>query len=382
LLRAGWKVGRYSSPHIESVTERVNILGRPVNADELARALMRVLDCHEAAKQRDTPGADATWFDVITAAVFLIFDEAHLDWAVIEVGIVGRLDSTNVVDAEVAVVTNIELEYTEVLGMAREAIAYEKVGILKPGAALATMLPKSDAAGRVLDDRANQLSCLVLRPDGAMDTISGENVALAGIVFDHLGRLGEVAPGDQRQGEAVGSWLLDRNTVDKARLPGRMEQATTAGRDATSRAIEVVFDGAHVPFNLAAVMRDLNRQPEFEGPCVAIVALASDKDAAGFLSVLSGYAESVIFTEVSTSGRSSSAKDLQAMAASAGINSEAEPDPQRAFDRAVALASKSEAWMLVTGSLYLVGTLRRRADMTFDSEVSQMSPRSSENSPC
>lgn len=85
-----------------------------------------------------------------------------------------------------------------------------------------------------------------------------------------------------------------------------------------SRAIEVVFDGAHVPFNLAAVMRDLNRQPEFKGPCVAIVALASDKDAAGFLSVLSGHAATIIFTELSTSGRSNSAKDLQAIAASGG----------------------------------------------------------------
>ena len=100
----------------------------------------QALDAYEAARAAGTPAANATWFDLLTAAAFLIFREASVEWAVIEVGLGGRLDSTNIVDGEIAVVTNIELEHTEILGKTRAAIAGEKVGILKPGAVLITTL--------------------------------------------------------------------------------------------------------------------------------------------------------------------------------------------------------------------------------------------------
>ena len=362
LLRAGLRVGRYSSPHVEHVTERVSLLGQPTAEAKLARALLQTLDEYEAAKQAETPASDATWFDILTAAAFLMFKEAKLDWAVVEVGIGGRLDSTNVVNAEIAIVTNIELEHTEILGSSREAIATEKAGILKPGAALATTLAADDAAGRALQERANQLGCPVLRANFAADaTIEERNVDLVGLALDYLGGRGVNARPDQGVETSVGAWLLDGATRIRARLPGRLERREIYGfGDApdASRAMPVVFDGAHIPFNLAAVIRDLNRQPDLRGPCVAIVALAGDKDAAGLLLELSRRAAVAVFTESPVAGRGRSAVDLAELATSLGIASETEPDPRRAFERGVQLASDAGAWVLVTGSLYLVGALR------------------------
>jgi dihydrofolate synthase/folylpolyglutamate synthase len=363
LSRAGWRLGRYASPHVEHVTERVSILGRAADETELAAALTRTLDAYETAKRAETPGGDATWFDVLTAAAFLVFKKSRLDWAVVEVGLGGRLDSTNVVNAEIAIVTNIELEHTEVLGDSREAIAREKVGILKPGATLATTLAADDAAGYVLQERAEQLGCPVLRTKLALDaTIADRNAELAGVVLDHLGRKGLLTCSSIGGADtAIGSWLLDGATRTNARLPGRMERFNIGNfgeARSTRQKIPVVLDGAHIPFNLAAVMRDLTRQPDLNGPCVAIVALAADKDAAGFLAVLSRHAADVIFTELPVSGRSHSAAHLNALAISLGMRSEAESDPKRAFERGVELAAKAGAWALVTGSLYLVGVLR------------------------
>jgi len=362
LLRAGWRVGRYASPHVDRVNERISVLGREVEDDALAKAVMQVLDSYESAKQAETAGEDATWFDVITAAAFVVFRDAGLNWVVVEVGLGGRLDSTNVVFGEVAVVTNIGLEHTEILGITREAIAREKVGILKPGAMLATTLAAGDAAGQVLQQRTDELGCGVLRTDLSDDaTIAATNIALAGLVFDHLGRQGESAREGSEKGTPIGAWLLEQAVVDKARLPGRMERfdfAIPPGSAEGRQTLPVIMDGAHVPFNIEAVLRDITRSSAISGECVAIVALASDKDAPGFLDVLSRYVAHAIFTEASGSGRAHAANELEALGKSMGMACEAEPDPHRALDLAVAKAAGCGGWILVTGSLYLVGALR------------------------
>ena len=163
LVRAALKVGRDGSPHVEHVTERVSLQGDDVDEATLARALTRALDAYEAARQEQSAAAEATWFDLLTSAAFLIFRDAGVDWAVVEVGLGGRLNSTNIVFGEVAVVTNIELEHTEILGRTRAAIAGEKVGILKQGGVLVTTLPPGDEAGRVLHARADAFGSVVAR---------------------------------------------------------------------------------------------------------------------------------------------------------------------------------------------------------------------------
>ena len=282
LVRAGLRVGRYASPHVERLTERVSLDGREVEDPPLARALNRALDAYEAARRAGSPAANATWFDLLTAAAFVIFAETRREWVVVEVGLGGRLDSTNIVNGEIAIVTNIELEHTEILGKTRAKIAREKVGVLKPGAMLITALDTHDEAGRVLQARADELGAPVTRPPlSAAATIEDMNVALAAAVLGELRRKGVSG----RSGEPVGAALLDGDTRAAARLPGRMERFDDKFG---SRRLPVVMDGAHVPFNIGAVLRDLALTPDLSGPCVAIVALAADKDAAGFVGELAG----------------------------------------------------------------------------------------------
>jgi dihydrofolate synthase / folylpolyglutamate synthase len=354
LLRAGLRAGRYASPHVVDVTERFSLGGRPVAERNLSIALADALDAYEAARADGGAARDATWFDLLTAASFLLFQRFAVEWAVVEVGIGGRFDSTNVVSGEIAVVTNIGLEHTEILGKTREAIAADKIGILKPGARLVTTLGPDDAAGRVLHEAALRLGCPVHPARSSAEaTIEEANVALAGLALDQFGELGGGTP--------IGAWLLDPATRDAARLPGRMERREIA-HDGVR--VPVVFDGAHVPFNLAAVLRDCARQPGLGTSCVAVVALAHDKDAIGFLTELARAARFVVFTQSPVASRSRATGELSAIAASLGLASEVEEDSARAFQRAVEFAARSGAWLLVTGSLYLVGALRGSANET------------------
>jgi len=354
LVRAGVRVGRYASPHVERLTERVSLDGREIDELTLSRALDRALDAYEAARKAATPAANATWFDLLTAAAFVIFAETKREWAVVEVGLGGRLDSTNIVDGEIAIVTNIELEHTEILGKTRAAIAREKVGVLKPRAVLITSLDPHDEAGRVLQARADELGSPVIRPPvDAAATIEDANVALAGAALDQLGEMGVRAPA--LGGPSVGAWLIDAETRAAARLPGRMERFDI---DLGSRRVPVVLDGAHVPFNIRAVLRDLALTADLAGRCVAIVALAGDKDAQGIVAELGKRASAIIFTDLPGSSRGRSPAELQALAASLGLTSEAEPEAKLALKRGLELATRAGAWLIVTGSLYLIGALR------------------------
>ena len=161
------------------------------------------------------------------------------------------------------------------------------------------------------------------------------------------------APGPRRA--PVGAWLIDAETRAAARLPGRMERFDVG---IGPRRLPVVMDGAHVPFNIAAVLRDLALAPDLSGPCVAIVALAADKDAQGFVAELARRASTMLFTDLPGSSRGRPPAELQALAHSLGLTSEVEPDAKRALKRGLELAAQANAWLLVTGSLYLVGALR------------------------
>jgi dihydrofolate synthase/folylpolyglutamate synthase len=352
LAHAGLRVGRYASPHVERVTERVSVQGHDVDEPTLAPALNRALDAYEAARTAGTPAADATWFDLLTAAAFIIFAETQREWAVIEVGLGGRLDSTNIIDGEIAIVTNIALEHTEILGNTRAAIAGEKVGILKPGAVLVTTLGADDEAGHVLQTRADELGARVKRTRLDVSApIEQINLALAAAVLGELRRKGVSG----RTGVPVGAALLDSETRAAARLPGRMERFDV---EMSSRRLPVVMDGAHVPFNIGAVLRDLALDPDLSGSCVAVVALAADKDAQGFVAELAGRASTIVFTDVPGSSRGRSPIELKALAESLGLVSEVKSDAKRALKRGLELARHANAWLLVTGSLYLIGALR------------------------
>ncbi|MGR9343767.1 bifunctional folylpolyglutamate synthase/dihydrofolate synthase [Rhizobium leguminosarum] len=357
LARAGFSVGRYASPHVMHITERVSIDGRPVGEERLADALGAALSAFKDPRREATGGQGATWFDILTVSALLIFRSERVEWAVLETGLGGRWDSTNIVQSDVAVITNIDLEHTEILGKTRAAIAFEKAGIIKHGAAVVTLLPEADEAGAVVSARAAELGCAVRRPTVPADaTIEQRNVALAGTVLDVLGKMGVMTKGASAMSEPLGEQLLDPSTIESARLPGRLEKLAVVTSHGDNAKVNVVLDGAHVPFNLAAVLSDLSQEEKYRAPCIAVMSIADDKDAAGLLSTMVRHDISIIFTTVGA--RSRSPEQLKTIADTLGLLSIVMLDPLEAYQEALAGATESGAWVLVTGSLYLVGIIR------------------------
>ncbi|MBA8835616.1 MULTISPECIES: bifunctional folylpolyglutamate synthase/dihydrofolate synthase [Rhizobium] len=357
LARAGFSVGRYASPHVMHITERVSIDGRPVGEARLADALGAALSAFKDARREATDGQGATWFDILTVSALLIFSMERVEWAVLETGLGGRWDSTNIVQSDVAVITNIDLEHTEILGKTRAAIAFEKAGIIKRGAAVVTLLPEADEAGAVVSARAAELGCALRRPTVPADaTIEQRNVAVAGTVLDVLGKMGVMTKGASAMSEPLGEQLLDPSTIATARLPGRLEKLAVVTSHGDNAKVNVVLDGAHVPFNLAAVLSDLSQEEKYRAPCIAVMSIAEDKDAAGLLSTMTRHDISIIFTTVGA--RSRSPEQLKTIADTLGLLSIVMLDPLEAYQEALAGATESGAWVLVTGSLYLVGIIR------------------------
>ena len=205
---------------------------------------------------------------------------------------------------------------------------------------LITTLGEDDEAGRVVQARADELGSRVKRTRLAVSApIEQINLALAAAVLGELRRKGVSG----RFGEPVGAALLDGETRLAARLPGRMERFDV---EIGPRRLPVIMDGAHVPFNIGAVLRDLALTPDLSGPCVAIVALAADKDAEGFVAELRGRASTIVLTDVPGSSRGRSPGELHALASSLGLASEVEPDPKRALKRGLELARQANAWLL------------------------------------
>ena len=209
LGRAGLKVGVFGSPHVERINARIRIDGEPLGDEPLAAALAASLRLVEEAERAGTDGAEASWFDIVTLAGLWAFREAGVDWAVLEVGLGGRLDSTNVIEApEVAVVTTIALEHTAILGDTLAAIAREKGGIVKPGSPLVTGTPPGGEAHGVLAEIAERLGVehVVAWSEGDR-TFEEANVRVARAALDLLGR---GVPG-------LGGALLTQEAIDRRR---------------------------------------------------------------------------------------------------------------------------------------------------------------------
>ncbi len=343
LKSAGHSTAFYSSPHVERVTERVRIDGAEADDDAFAASIERSLDATAGA----TEGAEAaTYFDVLTAAAFDLFERQSVDWGVIECGLGGRLDSTNAIASEVAVITNVDLEHTETLGSTRAAIAREKVGILKPGTALVTGIAPDDAeVWPVLEEAARTRDAELIAVDLAGKTLLESNLALAQAVLDTLGKRGfETATGEELSGTLLGLSLAERNA-----LPGRMEDFSRSGR-------RIVLDGAHVAPSVKRVLDETADDSSLRGKPVCVIALRTDKDQVGVLKTLLGRVDRVVCTSMD-SAPFCSASELEAIAKGIGLTASAVDDPAEALTTALDFV-QSDGWVLAIGSLYLAGALR------------------------
>ncbi|MDF1501507.1 folylpolyglutamate synthase/dihydrofolate synthase family protein [Roseisolibacter sp. H3M3-2] len=352
LLRAGGhRVARFTSPHLVDFRERIVVGGAPIAEAEV-----------EAWVARWLPTADAlgaTFFEITTALAFDHFARAGADVAVVETGLGGRLDSTNVVRPLVAGVTAIGLDHTDLLGDTREAIAAEKGGIFKAGAAAVVGEP-DPAIRAALAAQARAAGAGPVRVVAEECTVSDVALTAGGTAFAldaPFGRARLVTPllgAYQAHNAATALTMLDAAgdpwwmPID--RVAAALGEVRLAGR--FQRVGRWLFDVAHNPDGARVLGQTLGALAP-ERPVVALVTVLSDKDWRGMLRALAPAVDHLVLSVAPTAppGRVWPLAAAAAFAAEQGWDAVAEPD----FDRALALASARGRTVLVTGSFHTVG---------------------------
>jgi dihydrofolate synthase/folylpolyglutamate synthase len=360
LREHGLNPGLFTSPHLQTVEERFEVSGEMMTREEFGAAvedLQPIVDLFEARS-----GDGVTYFELTTALAFAWFAERAVDVAVVETGLGGRLDSTNVVEAAVAVVTTIGLEHTAFLGDSLEAIAAEKMAILDDGRALVTGdLPAEalEAARRRVEETGSSWlrfgEDFRLRSAQAAD--GGWRVDLEGVYHDYEGVLLRLHGRHQtvNWADAVASVeaLFGRKlasdavvaAASKVTLPGRME---VIGGDPV-----VMLDGAHNPAGMAALAAALGE--EYPAQRWSLVfGVMVDKDVTEMLQLLAPHVDR-LYAAAAADGRARSAEEVAAVAAEMGIR---EAVACSSVAQAVAAARDGGGPVLVTGSLYVVGEAR------------------------
>jgi dihydrofolate synthase/folylpolyglutamate synthase len=365
LLRAaGRSTGTFTSPHLERWTERFRIDGREVAGDALAAAITALRPHVDAARAGPEP---PSFFDVTTAAAFQLFAEAGVDVAVVEVGLGGRLDSTNVVSPAVCCITSIELEHTDKLGDTLAAIAGEKAGIAKPGVPLVTGALAPEAAA-VVEARARELGCPLARLERELRVeLLDEPLEGSRFRFADGGFALEVtlaAPGRHQVANAALALACVRRTgaVDEAALrdaaPAAFAQVELPGRvEILAREPWIVVDGAHTAASARALAATLARIPRRRSHLV--LSVSAGKDLAAICAALVPQANLVTVTRaepVRSLDPQLVAEAVRAVAGRAEVR--VVPNPHLAL-RAARESLGAGGLLCASGSFYLAGIARR-----------------------
>jgi dihydrofolate synthase/folylpolyglutamate synthase len=367
LRTAGYRTGLYTSPHLVSFTERIRINNAPITEAKVVALAQRVRDAYRGAAAADGSGSLVpTFFEVTTAIAFAYFAEEDIDIAVIETGMGGRFDSTNVITPLVSVITNIDLEHQEFLGTTLEQIAFEKAGIIKPFVPVVTGAVQPEAV-TVIEREATVRSAPVYRlPQHFFpkNIIPGN-----GRTFDYQG-LADAYPALRIA--MLGAYQVDnaclalaaieclRNAgvaLDEHALRHGLEQTQWEGRlERVANRPDIYLDGAHNPASakkLAGTIREM--KPAYQR-VILIIGILEDKDYQGILSELLPLADHV----VATKPRYSRAMAVPTLAA-AIRKLHALVDVAETVEAAIAKAGTTALpndLVLITGSLYVVGDAR------------------------
>ncbi len=364
LSEAGYKTGLYTSPQLMEFGERMRIDGALINEEKLPGLYKDVL----AASHRTPTGAGMTQFELVTAMALLYFAGEGVDFAVIEVGMGGRLDSTNVLKPLVTVITNVGMDHTEHLGTRIDLIAREKAGIAKPGVALVT-----GAEGEALaavEEICSEISApasvlnrdfrVEKQPDGAF-TYRGADFTLSGLVPGLLGthqadnmalalRVVEVLQGAGR--EISDKAILEG--VSGVRWPGRLELLESG--EACDRGARVLLDGAHNPHAAKRLRQSLD-EGFGRNRLILLLGVLDDKDATAIVAQLAPVADEVVFTR-STSKRALEPGELAEIAENFKSTPFVAETLPEGMDKALEMAGPDDI-VLITGSLTIVGEARR-----------------------
>jgi len=349
LGRSGFATGTYLSPHAERWSERIRLGGEEIGADEFAEAVGRVADAVPAVERRLERGDLVTQFEAATAAALLAFAAAGVEVAIVEAGLGGRLDATNVLPSRVTALTSIGLEHTEYLGETEIEIATEKLGVLNERSALICGRLPPDVAALAKRTAAERHARFVdASAPAAMPALARRAPYLARNLAVAVAAAQEIA------GPLAGGLVSD--VAGGLSLPGRME--LRAGDPPELR------DAAHNPDGAQALAEALDNVAEGR-PVVACVATLEGKDAGAMMKALAPSLSAVVATRVppetlAGAGRpgtvSLPAASLAAAARAAGVAEVHEvDDPAAALALAHELARERGGVALTTGSHYLLG---------------------------
>lgn len=363
MRRCGYAVGAFTSPHLTDVRERIAVNGQMIARADFTNLMRQVAEA--AVKIGERP----TFFEAITAIGFLHFAEQAVDLAIVEVGLGGRLDSTNVIMPVLSLITEVQLDHTKILGDSLPKIAAEKAGIMKPGVPVIAR-EQSEEVLEVLQARAEEVGttlrvvnrdiefsnrfcstaelgphnrvCLYTetsRLEHLPVPLPGEhqafNCGLALAAIDHLKSIGFECP------ESVVTAGLEETTI-----PGRMEQIWEQPR--------ILVDGAHNPDALGALMRCVGAHLPYDS-MVCIFGCAQDKDVDALLDRVSLGADKVIFTRSSGNPRACEPEDLRRrFMERSGKMCQVAENITEAIELAARAVSRDDL-ICVTGSFYLVG---------------------------
>jgi dihydrofolate synthase / folylpolyglutamate synthase len=358
---AGYRTGHYTSPHLERVEERLQIDGSPVEPGRLGDLLAEIVDIAER-----TSGAPPTYFEALTVAAFRWFAEEEVDLAVVEVGLGGRLDATNLAEPILSLVTSISLEHREFLGDTLAAIAREKAGIFRadrPALAWVEAPEPRAALQEVALEKGTDLRFAqdVVRIEAAdLEVWSGQRVRLATPGGRHDLRMALLGAHQQRN---LGLAVLATETLAARGFPRLDQEAIAAGAAACrwpgrlevidlSDGRRLLLDAAHNAESAAALADFL---AGLGTPVDLLFGVLTDKDAAEMLGALAPHARRLILTTPPSPRAQDPAGLRPYLKGSERV--EVEPDPARALDR---LLGGDGEILVVCGSIYLIGEVRRR----------------------
>lgn len=363
LQEAGYRTGRFTSPHLSSLTERIAVDGVDIAESGLAAAVSKIRAAI-SGMDGDTGFEHPTFFEIITTAAFMHFRDAKVDFAVLEVGLGGRLDATNIVNPLVSVITNVSLEHTRILGDTVGKIAMEKAGIIKRNGRVVTASRDKDALA-VIENVCNERNASLLRV-GREISVSRTSASIEGQEFD-------VSLGSTRY-VGLRVPLLGRHQLDNAACAlgaihsigaGIPEPAMRSGLSRVSwpgrleivrRNPLVVLDGAKDADAMARLARTIREDIKYER-LILVIGISSDKNIPGMSDAIIPLADVVVASEHGVDGRALPAEELQKHAKRHGKAAIVIRDVRDAVKKAVSMAGEGDL-VLVTGSLFTVGDAR------------------------
>ena len=384
LRSSGLKTGLYTSPHLVRMNERIRVNGEEISDDDFAALQGEVDRIAERLVERAELPWHPSFFEMMTAIAFEHFAREKVDLAVLEVGMGGRLDATNVVDARVSVITDISLDHQKFLGNTVGEIAREKVGIIRPGGAVVT-LPQQPEANDVIGNTILELGARAVNAVPYVPPVSPASTQYlvpstngdAGYVYRYplqvmgqqilvetplLGRhqlrnralaIAAAVELNQQGFSGITAESIQRG-IRETRWPGRFQ--VIAARPGWP---EVVIDVAHNPAGAWALRSALSERYE-DRPLIFVFGAMRDKAISEMAEILFPLAERVIATRPENP-RAASPEEIQHAGARTGTEIEAVEDVRSAVERARVLASEA-AVVVITGSIYLVGEVMRNME--------------------